>query len=63
MRFSLASAAAVMILLMSGCYQDEVVIVHEPGVYKGSSDPLLSQAASDRAPTLSERLMQIQVDR
>ena len=63
MRDLLKLAMVVFAVTVAGCYQDSEVIVHEPGVYKGCSDPLLTQSAQDRASTLSDRFAQVQINR
>jgi len=50
--------------LLAGCYDDDSeVTVHEPGVYKGDTDPLLSKDAEARASTLEDRFNLVQTDR
>lgn len=49
--------------LLAGCYDDTEVTVHEPGVYKGDTDPLLNKDAEARAATLEERFNLVQTDR
>ena len=63
MRYFVSLCLAGVLGALGGCYQDEAVIVHEPGVYKGTADPLLGQPASDRQATLLDRFKQIQTDR
>lgn len=51
-------------LLLGGCYDDGTAVVgHEPGVYKGKSDPLLAANATARADQLKARFNGIQTDR
>lgn len=51
-------------LALGGCYDDgTAVVVHEPGVYKGKSDPLLATNATARADQLKARFNGIQTDR
>lgn len=60
----LASSLLGAALLLSACYEDADVTMHEPGQYKGKSDPLLQQGnAEDRAETLAERFNTVQTDR
>lgn len=56
----LGSAVAA---LMAGCYEDPGVTVYEPGVYKGSQDPLTQTQADTRADTLQKRFSLVQTDR
>ncbi|HSH43624.1 MAG TPA: hypothetical protein VK973_16005 [Arenicellales bacterium] len=49
--------------LLAGCYDSADVTVHEPGEYKGTSDPLLNSDAESRAETLEERFKLVQTDR
>jgi len=35
-------------LLLAACYESPGVTRHEPGVYKGESDPLVSKLESDQ---------------
>ena len=54
-------AAAVM---LTACYESADVTVHEPGVYKGAKDPLLSkQRMPDQQQALRERFALVQPDR
>ncbi len=47
-------------LALAGCWEDFDVVLHEPGIYKGPNDPLLS----DGSPAaLIERFSQGQTDR
>lgn len=55
---------ALIITVVSGCYESPAVAVHQPGVYKGATDPLLAKQRSDhQLKMLRERLTQIQTDR
>jgi hypothetical protein len=59
----------IPILLMTAaiiwsCYESPSVAIHEPGVYKGARDPLLTRQRSDRQhQILLDRLTLIQLDR
>lgn len=56
------SAIAACVALLAGC--DDAVIVYEPGVYKGETDPLLEmQSDPEQAERLRERLRAGQTDR
>ena len=57
------AAAAVLAVVLAGCWDSTEVTVHNPGEYKGPPDPLLAQSASARAGTLNERFQRGQVDR
>ncbi|MGI9305521.1 MAG: hypothetical protein ACR2RB_22875 [Gammaproteobacteria bacterium] len=48
-------------LALTACYESTDVVVHEPGVYKGAEDPLLSKAPETEK--LIERFRLVQVDR
>ena len=48
-----------IIVALAGCYQEGQVVLHEPGVYKGPSDPLVGN--TDTA-ALNERFSN-QMDR
>jgi hypothetical protein len=50
-------------MLLSACYEDPGVTVHEPGEYKGERDPLMEADADSRATTLTERFNMVQADR
>lgn len=51
-------------LVLIGCYESPDVAIKEPGVYKGSKDPLL---ALEKSPQQQEKLLArfklVQVDR
>ncbi len=54
-------AAAVM---LTACYESTDVTVHEPGVYKGAKDPILSKhRMPDQQQALRERFALVQPDR
>lgn len=50
------------VLLLSACYEDTDVTLHEPGVYKGSEDQH-AMSAEQRAEVLKQRFNQVQTDR
>lgn len=59
-----AATLAVAALALSGCYDDVGVTLHEPGVYKGTPDPLLElQRSASQQERLNERFAQVQTDR
>jgi uncharacterized lipoprotein YajG len=49
--------------LLAGCYRSSDVTIHEPGKYKGSTDPLLKSDVKARDATLADRFSLVQVDR
>ena len=53
----------VLLLGLAGCYEAPDVTVHEPGVYKGPEDPLLSTDTNKRKEELIARFNQVQRDR
>ncbi len=51
-------------LMLSGCYEDVDVSIHEPGEYKGQKDPLLSELKQQQLQKdLDERFKAGQSDR
>lgn len=49
---------------LAGCYESPDVTVYEPGVYKGTDDPLLDKITSEqRQEQLVERFRLGQTDR
>ena len=55
---------AVLGLLLAGCSEPPTIEIHEPGVYKGKTDPLLSRSGTPELEAqLRERLTQVQTDR
>lgn len=48
--------------LLSACYEDTDVTMHQPGVYKGSEDNQ-SMPAEEREAVLKQRFNQVQTDR
>lgn len=53
-----------LLAALGGCYESPDVTVYEPGVYKGSDDPLLDKlAAEQRQEQLIERFNAVQTDR
>ena len=51
------------VLGLAGCYEPADVTVHQPGVYKGTEDPLMSTDAAKRKEELIVRFNQVQRDR
>jgi hypothetical protein len=63
-KFTAFIILSVSILLLSGCYEEPEVQVHEPGQYMGAKDPLLEVAGTQQQQDrLAERLKMIQTDR
>ena len=54
---------AVTLFGLSACYEPAGVTVHEPGVYKGPTDPLMSEDADKRREVLMARFNEGQRDR
>lgn len=55
--------AVLSVGLMAGCGEADVTL-HEPGVYKGSNDPLLARESDpEYQRELDERFRQVQWDR
>ncbi|MGA8258832.1 MAG: hypothetical protein WB783_01320 [Arenicellales bacterium] len=50
-------------VLLAGCYRSSDVTIHEPGVYKGNTDPLLKGDANARDAKLADRFNLVQKDR
>jgi len=49
---------------LSGCLDETTVELHEPGEYKGRTDPLVELSGTPEfSARLEERLRQIQTDR
>lgn len=42
MRVTTLAATMLVLTSLTGCYETTSVTLHEPGVYKGSEDPLLA---------------------
>ena len=53
----------LVLVVLAGCNEATSVTVHQPGVYKGASDPLLSGNTENRANELSARFNMGQLDR
>ena len=55
---------ALTLALLWGCYESVDFAFHEPGVYKGKQDPLLSkQRQPEQQQELIERFKKVQTDR
>jgi len=51
-------------VMLSGCLDETTVELHEPGEYKGATDPLVQlSGTSEFSSRLQDRLLQIQTDR
>ncbi len=57
------AALAALAIVLGGCYEPADVTVHQPGVYKGPKDPLLTKNADQRREELIARFNQVQRDR
>jgi len=49
-------------LMLSACYEDADVTIHQPGVYKGKVD-IHALTAEEREVVLAKRFKQVQTDR
>lgn len=57
-------AFVLALVLFSGCYESPGIAIHEPGVYKGKTDPLLAKQRSDaQQQELKKRFELVQTDR
>lgn len=55
-RFGKIVALALLVFALAGCYESaRDVTLYEPGVYKGSADPLMDQSAAERDGALRQR--------
>jgi hypothetical protein len=54
-RIVAAIVVSLTLLTMGACYESPNIAVHEPGKYKGTTDPLL---AKERTPQQQETLRQ-----
>ena len=63
-RLAMALALAVMSMSLTACAERANVTLHEPGVYKGGVDPLLTQQQDpQQIQTLQGRFAKGQSDR
>ncbi len=61
---ALAAGLGIVLLSSTGCTEKTTVTLHEPGVYKGETDPLLAmQRDPEQIETLQERFARGQTDR
>ncbi len=64
-----ARVAGVLVLAvgltgLAGCYESPSVVIHEPGVYKGTRDPLVAKLRTpELQQQLRERFALVQPDR
>ncbi len=56
-------AGVSLTFLLAGCYESTSVTSYQPGVYKGTSDPLLQASADQRAEAMKKRFELVQMDR
>jgi hypothetical protein len=62
-RSVLGAAALAAALMLGGCGDGEKLVLHEPGVYKGKTDPLMElQQTPEQQEALQSRLRH-QMDR
>ena len=60
----MALALALLPMSLTACAERADVTLHEPGVYKGATDPLLAQQQSpEQAQALQDRFAKGQSDR
>ncbi|AHE97256.1 hypothetical protein [Thioalkalivibrio paradoxus] len=64
-RFLIAAVSLAAVLpLLAGCYESRDVTLHDAGVYKGKTDPLVEMSADPAyQERLRERLLMVQTDR
>jgi len=61
---AVAMVCAAALVSLGGCYESPDVTVYQPGVYKGSRDPLLALERTDKQQQrLQERFKMVQTDR
>ena len=61
---ALAAGLGIVLLGSTGCTEKATVTLHEPGVYKGETDPLLAmQKDPEYVETLQQRFERGQRDR
>ncbi len=61
---ALAASLGIVLLGSTGCTEKTTVTLHEPGVYKGDTDPLLAmQKDPEHIETLQQRFARGQTDR
>lgn len=64
MRVTSIAAALLALTSLTGCYESTSVTMHEPGVYKGSQDPLLAvEGSQDHQANLRKRFEEGQAPR
>ena len=56
-------SVGLLALGLCACYEPSDVTVHEPGVYKGPRDQLLTKSTDQRREELIARFNQVQRDR
>ncbi len=61
---ALAAGLGLLLVVSTGCTDKTTVTLHEPGVYKGDTDPLLAkQQDPEHIETLQQRFVRGQTDR
>jgi hypothetical protein len=65
MRRSITSALLIgSVVVLTACYQSVDITLHQPGKFKGPTDPLLAKLRSQELPqALNERFKLSQTDR
>lgn len=57
-------AIAASAVLLSACYEEPTVQLHEPGKYQGATDPFLNVAGTpEQNARLESRFLAVQTDR
>jgi len=63
-RLALSVLGLGAVLALTGCYEDTAPTQYEPGVYKGTSDPLLNKLESQELrDQLDGRFARVAADR
>jgi len=63
-RITMLALAALVSLALTACYEDTTPTRYEPGVYKGSEDPLLDKLESEELRSeLDQRFERVAADR
>ncbi|KPK58975.1 MAG: hypothetical protein PVI25_05820 [Gammaproteobacteria bacterium] len=63
MRVTTLAATLLVLVSLTGCYESTSVTLHEPGVYKGSDDPLLALDDQAQEEALRKRFEEGQAPR
>jgi hypothetical protein len=58
------AAITIAAIVMTGCYEEPDLQLHEPGKYRGATDPLLKVAGTpEQDKRLASRFLAVQTDR